>query len=229
MAALTEEKQVEFACGLLSRCSPAQLAQVLEGIILKVGQNPDLLGKLPSVDVVISIFRKSPQAKEILLLLAQKPLLLLSSPAIAEGFVWVAFRVLPQEQLLELGIMLVEGASPELLERVISSAFKVLPQETLLDLGANLFSQASSSPELLERVISSAFKVLPQETLLDLGAKLLPQTSPALWVDTFSIVLQSSPETLDVLTRISPASDSEGHDIPGGHGVKSSHVRHIRG
>ena len=32
MAVLTEEKQVEFACGVLSRCSPAELAQLLRGL-----------------------------------------------------------------------------------------------------------------------------------------------------------------------------------------------------
>eukprot|EP00438_Fugacium_kawagutii_P005078 Skav200549 [mRNA] locus=scaffold676:525364:527595:- [translate_table: standard] len=221
MVALSEEKQIEFACGILSRVSPSQLADLIEALFVKVVENPSLLGKLPqsSMEVAIQIFEKSPQAKEVLIevlkrlageampiavvgslsefivqaLSAEKVLELLSAaPLLLPNIIEAAVQILPQEQLLEWTGVLASKASADLLQQIISSTLTVLPEQKLLELGAVFVSQAS--PDLLGKVILTAAEVWPVEKVLEIGSGLLPKLSADLLQQIISSTLTVLPE-----------------------------------
>ena len=200
MAALSEEKQIEFACGILSRASPETLAEVVAGILSKVGKDPHLWSKLSggSFEVVMGVLKKSPQeVLEVLKILLGKVAEGALGPAAGAVLLRFVVEVLPGETIFNLVI-----ESPTLLAPVIETAVTFLPQERLLDLAGLFVSQAS--PAQLAEIIKTAVTVLPKEKLLELG----------------SVFLQSSPETFELLRQISPEAAREAAEISLGTGGK---------
>lgn len=175
MVALSEEKQIEFACGILSRVSPSQLADLIKALIGKVIENPSLLGKIPpaSMEVAISIFQKSPQAMQVLIELLKRFAGEAMPTAAAAGLAQFAIEALSVEQVLEL-----LSAAPFLLPEIINAAVAFLPQEQLLEWGGVLASKASA--DLLQQIISTILTVLPAEKLLELSEVFISQASPEL-------------------------------------------------
>eukprot|EP00435_Cladocopium_sp_Y103_P039650 s1976_g10.t1 len=205
MAALSEEKTVEFACGIFARVESEKLAEILAAVFRKVAADPSLLGKMSgaSLDVVIKIFEQSPEARTVLLiLLGQLGQEVLKLEAL-EVLVKIALKVLPVEELVSF----LGGTSEAVLVPAIRIILTEFPQETVLEVLKMLASQATQYPAILVEFIKTAVTVLPAERLLELGRVLVSQPV------ALTILSESSPETLDLLLNILPEGVREGAEM----------------
>ena len=165
MIALSEEKQVEFACGILSRVPPAKVAEFLQAMLLKVAQNPSLLSQMEagSPKLLLTICQESPQAREVFLILLQK-VATTASPALLVWLAKLAVEAIPAEQLL----------APVVGTPIVETLLASLPPENLVELGRWLVTEASEP--VLRQVWPLFLSQAPPEVLSS-----ILQSSPEAW------------------------------------------------